>query len=312
MSALAEKHEISHYALRIQGNDDTLIHRFYIDDAQLQKTIDLISRLLNSDASKSIVILPVEAIVEAHHEKPVDQPQEGKIKDESTTIARESLYGQIEKDARLNNDFLLFVALSTIVAGIGLLDNNVAVVIGAMVIAPLLGPNMALALSTTLGDTALLKQAIKTLICGISCAFIIATLWSLLITIDFSIAEIESRTHATLAAAALAFVSGAAGALSLATGGSSTLVGVMVAVALLPPTTVAGFAVGAGAWPQASGAFLLLSVNIVCVNLGSKIAFYTKGIRPSRWLDKEKAKRAVKLGFLSWSILLCILLLLLA
>ena len=75
------------------------------------------------------------------------------------TGTREELYNEIEKGAKLDGNYLLLVFLSTIVATIGLVENNVAVIIGAMVIAPLLGPNIALAFSTSLGDTRLMLRA---------------------------------------------------------------------------------------------------------------------------------------------------------
>ena len=76
-------------------------------------------------------------------EEETDEPRKEARK---TAASREELYNSIEKNARLDSNFLLLVVLSTVVAAVGLLEDNVAVVIGAMVIAPLLGPNLAQAL----------------------------------------------------------------------------------------------------------------------------------------------------------------------
>ena len=86
----------------------------------------------------------------------------------SGSQTREELYNGIERGARLDSTFLLLVFLSTIVASIGLIENNIAVIVGAMVIAPLLGPNIALAFSTSLGDRELMWQALKTNLAGLS------------------------------------------------------------------------------------------------------------------------------------------------
>ena len=116
-----------------------------------------------------------------------------------------------------------------------------------------------------------------------------------------------SRTEVALDSVALALASGAAAALSLTTGLSSVLVGVMVAVALLPPAATLGLMLGYGHTGLALDAGLLLAVNVVCVNLASKIVFDFKGIRPRTWLEKEKAKHAKVVYILGWLVTLSIL-----
>jgi len=83
----------------------------------------------------------------------------------------------------------------------------------------------------------------------------------------------------------------------------------MVAVALLPPAATLGIMLGQGNMSLAIGAGLLLAVNIVCVNLASKVVFLLKGIYPRTWLEKEKAKRAMVVYVLGWVITLAILIL---
>jgi uncharacterized hydrophobic protein (TIGR00341 family) len=192
------------------------------------------------------------------------------------------------------------VFLSTIVAAIGLIENNVAVVIGAMVIAPLLGPNIALSLGTTLGDLNLMKKSIQTLLTGIFFSIFLSILFGVFWPSDFTSHELMSRTDMTLSAAFLALASGAAAALSLTTGLSGVLVGVMVAVALLPPATTAGIMLGSGNIELATGAGLLLAINVVCLNLASKIVFLLKGIHPRTWVEKEQAKLAMFSYILGW------------
>jgi uncharacterized membrane protein len=79
-------------------------------------------------------------------------PYEKKQSHSPATLSREALLSQLKTQGKLDGHFMMLVFLSTIVAAIGLIENNVAVIIGAMVIAPLLGPNLALSLSTTLGQ----------------------------------------------------------------------------------------------------------------------------------------------------------------
>jgi uncharacterized hydrophobic protein (TIGR00341 family) len=201
----------------------------------------------------------------------------------------------------------VLVSLSTVVAAIGLIESNVAVVIGAMVIAPLLGPNLAFGLGTALGDGALMRKSVLTGATGIALAIAlsvgIAGIWPF----DLASPEIAARTQVGLDSVALALASGAAAALSLTTGLSSVLVGVMVAVALLPPAVTLGLMLGRGDFNLALGAGLLLAINLVCVNLACKLVFMIKGIHPRTWMEKEKAKHAMVVYILGWVVSLIIL-----
>lgn len=124
---------------------------------------------------------------------------------------------------------------------------------------------------------------------------------------DITNQEVVLRTVVGIDSVALALASGAAAALSLTTGLSSVLVGVMVAVALLPPVAALGLMLGSGNMALATGAGLLLVVNIVCINLASKIVFDIKGIRPLGWREEKKAKRAKIVYILGWLVTLILL-----
>jgi uncharacterized hydrophobic protein (TIGR00341 family) len=197
--------------------------------------------------------------------------------------------------------------LSTIVAAIGLAENNVAVIIGAMVIAPLLGPNIAFAFATSLGDKTLSAQALVTDLAGLGVALALSLVIGVVWPIDLTNPEILARTDVNLDGVALALASGAAAVLSLTTGLSSALVGVMVAVALLPPTAVLGMMLGHGRWELAGGAALLLAVNVVCVLLSAKVVFLLRGVKPRTWLDSERARQSRTLYLGLWALLLVVL-----
>ena len=94
----------------------------------------------------------------------------------------------------------------------------------------------------------------------------------------------------------------------MTTGLSSALVGVMVAVALLPPTATLGMMLGSGQLNLALGAGLLLAVNVVCINLSAKLMFQLKGVKPRTWLEKRKARQSVSIYILIWIVTLGILL----
>lgn len=300
VTSIAEQQEAADFRLGYKGEDGRQIMRILIADDRAQAVLDALQKSLSKDSESRIVVLGVEVALPRLSEKE-------RTKEESGTAIREALYEEVEKSSRLDSNFLILVVLSTIVASIGLIEDNVAVVIGAMVIAPLLGPNLALALGTALGDTKLMWKATRTNGIGLGTAFLLALGIGLIWPVDIKSHELMARTDVGLDSVALALASGAAAVLSITTGLSSVLVGVMVAVALLPPMATLGLMLGAGQYQQALGAALLLAVNIVCVNLAAKLVFLAKGIHPRTWWEKKKAKRAMILYLLVWALTLALL-----
>ena len=281
------------------GKLDLAVYRILVEQEKSQELLDALQGILGPDGN--IVLITPEAVL------PRQDSSSEEEKKSSAKTTREELYQEVEKGARCTSNFLLLVTLSTFVASIGLIKDNIAVVIGAMVIAPLLGPNIALALSTALGDTKLLWAATKANVVGIGLAVGIAIVEGYLWPISITSRELLARTDVGLDSIALALASGAAAALSLTTGLSSVLVGVMVAVALLPPAATLGIMIGAGQADLAIGAGLLLAVNIVCVNLSAKLVFIFKGIKPRTWLSSEKARESSTVYILIWLVSLAIL-----
>jgi uncharacterized hydrophobic protein (TIGR00341 family) len=297
--AIADKAKARDIRLGMVGEDGMRQTRMLVSDDQLQTALDALQHVLGAQPTSQIVVLPVETAL--------PKSEEDKQKKSSATAARESLYDEVEKNAHLDTNYIVLVILSTLVAAIALIENNVAVVIGAMVIAPLLGPNLALSVGTALGDTDLMLKSARTLLVGILLAIIVSALIGYFWQFGEMSHELMSRTIVGIDSVVLALASGAAAALSLTTRLSSVLVGVMVAVALLPPATTLGIMLGKGNVGFAMDAGLLLAVNIVSVNLASKIVFYIKGVSPRTWFEKEVAKKAMHTYLIAWFVTLLIL-----
>ena len=203
--------------------------------------------------------------------------------------------------------YLITVALATVVAAIGLIRSDVAVVIGAMVIAPLLGPNIGLSFGATLGDLALIRRSLLALGLGIVVALALAAGIGFALHVDPSLPGMAARTQVGLGDVALALVAGVAGALAFTTGVSAALIGVMVAVALLPPLVTLGLLLGGGHPLAAAGAGILVLVNIAAINLASVVTFVAQGIRPRSWWEADRAKRARRIAIALWGGLLVLL-----
>jgi len=271
-----------------------------VSDEKLQAVLDRLQTLLSFESGETVMVISLETALP----KPGDEER----RDEYRAIAlRETLLEQAEKNARLDSTYLILVVLSTVVAAIGLLENNVAVVIGAMVIAPLLGPNLALGLGSALGDTALMRQALLSGLTGLSLALGLCWLMGYLLPVDANSHELAQRTVVGMDSVALALASGAAAALSLTTGLASVLVGVMVAVALLPPTAAFGLLLGGGFPELAMRAALLLAVNVVAVNLAAKLVFLARGIKPRIGSEQRLARQSMRAYLLAWLLTLALL-----
>lgn len=275
-----------------------------------EAVLDILEKNFSMITGFRIIILPVEASVprpepgeETRHKKeelPPEQQPETKV----SRISREELYADITDTTKLSKVYVTMVLLSSIVTAFGLLGNNVAVIIGAMVIAPLLGPNVALSLSTTLGDIALFRTALKANVAGILIALVISVFTGFVFVVNPDIPEVASRTRVGLDAIVIALASGSAGVLAFTTGVSTILIGVMVAVALLPPLVVFGLLLGSGHELPAIRALLLFLVNIICINLAGVVTFLAQGIHPKTWWEAEKARKATRIAIALWITLL--------
>jgi len=226
-------------------------------------------------------------------------------------ISRDELYSDLSDSVKVNVNYVVLVVLSVIVAAVGLVENNIAVIIGAMVIAPLLTPNVALSLSTTLANQKLARKALITLVSGLLLALALSFVFGLFLHVDPAINEIALRTKVGMGDIIIGFAAGAAAALFFAIGAGTALVGVTVAAALLPPLVVTGLLLGEGEFYYASQSLLLLISNLIGINLAGTIVFISLGVWPSEWRDEAKAKRSALTAVGIWIILFFILMLIL-
>lgn len=303
LRGIAEQQEITDIWVGQTDEDGRCSTRFLVCPEKQQIIMDALQSLLNTAENMRVLVLPVEATLPRIEDIASDEEK----KKSSPSLSREELYEKIVAGAKLDSNFIYMVIMSTIVAAIGLLEDNVAVVIGAMVIAPLLGPNMALSFATSLGEVKLLWLALKSNVIGLLITLALSISIGLIWPLNFDSHELIARTDVGMDGIVLALVSGAAAVLSLTSGLSSALVGVMVAVAILPPTATLGLMLGAGNYHYALGAGLLLAVNIVCVNLAANLVFLLKGIKPRTWYEQKKAKQSMIVFVLFWLTVLIIL-----
>ena len=263
-----------------------------------------------------VVLQSVEATLPRPEvdEEDDDEGEEEKGDENDASVARvgrAELYEYARDATDVSSYYYSLIALSVIVAAGGMLRNQTAVVIGAMVIAPLVGPNLALALGTTLGDLDLLKRSVWANVTGLGLALGGSLGLGTVMAVDPTTGELAGRTVIGIADIALAGAAGAAGALAVTRGGATGLVGVMVAVALLPPAVATGLLFGAGQPSPALRAGLLTVTNVVSLNLAAVCTFLLLGVRPRDWRDVEQARTSTRIALALWGSALVVLALLL-
>jgi uncharacterized hydrophobic protein (TIGR00341 family) len=299
--AIAEEAGAVDWHILPADDSKRVVVRILTAGGERQGLVDAIQRQLSADDTWRLTILPLDGTLPKIEEDEADLEAQ---RSKALTATREELYGAIAGGAIIDWNFALFVVLSTMVAGIGLVVDSVAVVIGAMVIAPLLGPNLAFAFGAALGDLGLMGRALRTSLTGLAIAIASCALFAALASVPLDSAELLARTRVGYGDVALALASGAAAALSLTTGLPTALVGVMVAVAILPPAATAGLMAGGGRYGEAATAALLLAVNLICVNLSAQVVFAAKGIKPHHWLEQKNAWQSTVISATVWVVLL--------
>ncbi len=197
-----------------------------LDSVQSERIMDLFEKKFSKVSGFKLILFPVEAsLPRPKEEKKKPASTENRKENKSKLrISREELYSDIVHSTKLNGVFISMTILSTLVVARGLLKDNVAVIIGAMVIAPFLGPNVALALSSVLAEKKLGVDAMKTLAVGGLIVVILSVSIGLIFPVDSAIVEISSRTHLGYGDMALALASGAAAVLAFTTGASAALI----------------------------------------------------------------------------------------
>ncbi len=190
---------------------------------------------------------------------------------------------QVIADGRLSNSYAFMVLISAGIATIGLLMNSAAVIIGAMLISPLMGPIVLAGLSIALAAPKLLARSALGLLVGIVLALAISVTIVHFSPLHYVTAEILSRTRPNLFDLLVAFLSGFAGGYAVVRGRGSAIVGVAIATALMPPLAVVGYGIATLSGAIAEGAGLLFLTNLVAIAFAVAIVMLWYGFLPREW-----------------------------
>lgn len=202
---------------------------------------------------------------------------------------RISLVDRVQSSSNWDFDFFALMVLSTVIAAIGLEQNSAAVVIGAMLVAPLMTPLLGLGLALVQGNPVLAKISLRSVLLGVGVSLMVGFLTGLLTPgFEEPTREMLGRGGPGMLDLFVAFASGLAAAYASSRPGLlAALPGVAIAAALVPPIATSGLALSLGNFHLAIGALLLFVVNMVTIVLATMVSLWVVGLRnigkTSRW-----------------------------
>ncbi len=205
---------------------------------------------------------------------------QGIIKDVASGVERSWIY-------------YLMLLMAGLIALLGLLTNSVAVVIGAMLISPLMGPIISSGLALTIGDLPLARLAFRTIAISVVLTILVTAFVTLLSPLKEPTSEILARVRPNIYDLFIAMLSGVVGAVALCTKRNYliTATGVAVATAVIPPLSVAGYGLGTGQIMLGLGGFLLFFTNFVAIVLTSDLVFFIMGFRSNQVQTHQYSQR---------------------
>ena len=202
-------------------------------------------------------------------------------------VTPEMEFVALRENATLSSPFLVLKVLSVLLALTGLYANSAPVIIGAMILAPLMSPIVSLAMGLARTEVNLIRNSLQTLGAGIGAGLFCAIIVAWIMPLENMTTEMHARVAPTLLDLSVAIISGIAGAYAHAKEEiAKSLAGVAIAVALVPPLSVAGIGFGWGDWSMARGASLLFITNLVGIALAASATFLVLGFAPFKLAKK--------------------------
>ncbi|HUV85795.1 MAG TPA: TIGR00341 family protein [bacterium] len=215
-------------------------------------------------------------------------------------------FHDLREASQPDSGYFIMTALSALIATFGLFLDSVAVIVGAMLIAPLMSPVLATGLGVARGDPKFLRGALESVAKGAVVAVVCAAAMAVISPELVPGREILSRTRPNLFDLAVAFASGIAGAYTFSSKDlSAALPGVAIAAALIPPLSVVGIGFGFGYHQIMWGALLLFGANLIAIAFGGAVTFIALGFYPKvkgaegEWRLKSLIGTAVLLGLVT-------------
>lgn len=182
-------------------------------------------------------------------------------------VEHDEILSLVVEDGRMTSRYSFMIVMSCAIAILGLLLSSPAVVIGAMLISPLMGPIMSLGFSLCVVDFRQMRKSLEALLIGTLLALAISMVIVYISPLTDPTPEILGRTKPNLFDLLVAVFSGLAGGYATIKQKGATIVGVAIATALMPPLAVVGYGIATLSWSIAGGAFFLFMTNLLAISL---------------------------------------------
>lgn len=213
---------------------------------------------------------------------------------------------RIRGDVSMKGANLWILMFAILVASVGLNVNSTAVIIGAMLISPLMGPIMGIGYGAGINDFALIRSAFKNLAIATLIALLTSTIYFLLSPLDVARSELLARTTPTVWDVMIGLFGGLAGIVAVTRKEKTNVIpGVAIATALMPPLCTAGFGLATGHWSYFFGAFYLYTINFVFIALASFMIVRVFNLSEKKYVNPEIAKKAQR--YIAFVVILTVL-----
>ena len=294
-------------AVEIEG-EKCVFYSAVLPDSIADQTVADISSIVDLRLRENTIsVIGVEGAVSTF----LDRLKEKAAKKPTPPSPLERLVESTDRYTRLNKNVLAMALFATTIALAGLFLDNIAVVIGAMLLSPLLGPINAFAVNANLGRIRkVARSQFSVLVLLVAIVLLAAALTftvSLFLEVSDNTAQIALRSHATLTDVAIALILGLASGLALFVGFPEILVGVAIAVAIVPPATVSGIGLALFNTNLFLGALILTFIYLFGLQLGSTLMLRIRGVQPRKYYQKTEAKKRSAYSILILALLLVML-----
>lgn len=216
-------------------------------------------------------------------------------------VAEEEVIANIEQGVEFRGAKLWVLMLAVFVASLGLNTNSAAVIIGAMLISPLMGPIIGMGLGVGIYDFDLLRRSWRNFVVATAFSIITATVYFLITPVAEVQSELLARTYPTIYDVLIALCGGLAGIVALSSRSQRTgnvIPGVAIATALMPPLCTVGFGLATANWSYAAGAMYLFLINTIFIVFATLIGVvFIMRFRKHEFIDYEQEKRVKRIVY---------------
>jgi uncharacterized hydrophobic protein (TIGR00341 family) len=306
---LLKNTELVYLSSKVEIEDEKCcFYSIVLPDDLADKIVSDISSVIDLRLRENTVsILCVEGAVSTY----LDRLKEKVAKKPTLPNPLERLVESTDRYTRLNKDVSAMALFATMIALAGLFLDNVAIVIGAMLLSPLLGPINAFAVNANLGRIRKLAKSEAAVLLLLASIIILAATITLVasqfVPLSENTSQIAIRTHAGLIDVLIALILGLAAGLALLVGLPGILVGVAIAVAIVPPAAVSGIGLALFNTPLFLSALILTLIYLLGLQLGSTLILRIRGILPRRYYQQSEARKRSAYSILVLALLLALL-----